>query len=358
MRIIKQTINQKNGAYRFNELDEPINIDTNDFYKQEELKGLIKQFAPILCLHADEVHQPVNVDWYLNEVHLIHTLTNQTIPFTPFQINSKEVNKEEHFLKLNTTLEQNSHSKKDAPKVYVHAKSIGNETIDLQYWFLFRGKGNNSSNIKWLVEGITAHQGAINLNPIGCQGGHWERITIRINHQSRLAEKVFLPNVKGGEWIPFERMQAKNQQVIAFVSKNNHSFYQSAGIKPIESLKFKLVSSVLEFSLFDECTIESILDFSDSCELISNSPPELVEINEPNWLNFKGKWGRPVLQDLNFNSVQTLLKEAFGADLVFLLGNNVLNELSSFLTDYHIKACKCKALGPKSKWCWEGNEED
>ncbi|MEI6019489.1 MAG: Vps62-related protein [Bacteroidota bacterium] len=330
-------------------------LDSKENIDAAFLQQLANKCAPILHFHSDEEHKIVSVEWYLKKILLRadkkQSLNRFNLLNAPFSTNNNY-----HLKQFATGFLKNSKAHGAKPKCYVNIKDVDLCSIDIQYWFLFSGKSGSTANIKWLLEGITGHMGKLNLDPIGCQGGHWERITVRVSKDNFLPTQVFLPNSKGGEWHAFDKMEKEALQPLVFVSKNNHFLYASKGLKLIEFLKFRVFSSALEFSLFDECAEGQQLNLNASIEIISSDFIDKSKGIAPDWLFYQGNWGNPNPNYLNVSKIHDIIKEAFGSNFSFLLGSSVLEKLSTFLIQYYSKDCKCKAQGPQQKKCWQGEE--
>ena len=308
--------------------------------------------APVLCLHPEEAHQIVNAEWYLKQLLPKKSPTRRSTALDTSTIAAAYIKQQSRLKTISVSNKKISAT----PCCYVHVKQGMSDCIEIQYWFLFSGKSGSTSNIRWLVEGITAYQGKIDLNPIGCQGGHWERICIRFSKNELSPQAIFLPNAEGGEWLDYSAIHKENERPLIYVSKNNHFFYHAKGLKLIEFLKFNVFSSTLEFSMYDECAGDKKINFKKYCSMVQ-SDLHPSEITNANWLNFEGTWGNPQPNYLNATAVAGILKNAFGNHRGFLLGSSVLQKLSDFLIRYYGKDCHCKAQGPKQKNCWQGPEK-
>ncbi len=331
-------------------------LDSAENLDVASIQQLVKNCAPILQFHPDEEYKIVNVACYLKKSMLGEGKKQIGLSVDDLKPYFSSLQKPDSFLPFGNAITKNTKTLPSKPLCYAHVKNIDQHSIDIQYWFLFSGKSGSTANIKWLVEGITGYKGKIDLNPIGCDGGHWERITVRISKETFLPYQIFLPNSKGGEWIAFNKMETDALQAIVFVSKNNHFFYNSKGLKLIEFLKYRVFSSALEFSLFDECAEGKQINFQSGIDIISSDFADSYNDLEPDWLFYPGHWGNPNPTYLNAEKIHDIIKDAFGANFSFLLGQSVLNKLSSFLIDYYSKDCKCKAQGPQQKKCWQGEE--
>lgn len=344
--------NKNTGYISFKEycfLESAADIKAPD---RKQLEELIKKFAPFVSFNSEEGCMPVSVEWYLQKAWLVNGGTSSRIPATLTNLPVGANNANKYYLepKEGATLLQGG--EKVPFKTYVHAKVHNKTHTDLQYWFFFASTGAVSATIKWLIDDIKGHEGKINLNPLGKSSANWEKITIRVNNTTLEAEQVFFSQCGEGLWLPYSRLQHNNGRIKIYASKNGSAFYPDEGVKHSEKLRFNLFSSRLEFCFRDETGGDKLVDFAESCELISADYLGEHKPQEPLWLNFYNNWCNSKPEHLTASSVKRIVLSTFGKTLEFLLSRDILDQLVNYLLSYFTNECRYKSLTPKAVKCW------
>lgn len=322
-----------------------------------ELKQLVKKFAPIICFHPAEEFMPVSVDWYLQKVSLVNSQKKTRIPAYDHLLTETRGNAGKYYLEPESGVSM--FGSESQIKAYVHAKARNAVYIDLQYWFLFAETDRGGAQLKWLIDGIIkGYEGKIDLDPLGRINGVWERITVRINKISGEAEEVFFPQSDKGTWVPFDKVQKKGRQVVAYLSADNCTFYPGVGTFLSEEASFDLYSSRLDFSIQHESGKGREVNFSPFCELVSANYLEENKPVEPFWLNFKYNWGNPDPDYLNVSSLKRLVPTMFDKSVEFLVSKDLLNNLVNHLLVHFREECRHKSFPPKFRPCWFGEEQN
>lgn len=318
----------------------------------EELKEMVKSFAPILCFQNELSALPGNVEWYLQKSWLVNdTAATRTVAWnnlTYFEDGAR------YHLQLKEGVTR--HSYKIVPRTYVRAKNHNSTHTDLQYWFFYPFNDPVSAKVKWLIDGIKGHEGKIDLNPFGTTEGTWEHITVRVNDATREAEQYFFPQPEKSSWLKTSEVKRVKNQVVVYVSNNMSSFHPDKEPRQSQKMSFDLHSSELEFYQEHEMGDARSCDFSLFSNLVSvnylpeYSPPEFY------WLNFNHYWSNPRPDYLTLSNLKQILHNGFGKRFEFLLSRDIVNELSSILLSKSVDTHSQKSLSPKFNACWEGVE--
>jgi hypothetical protein len=320
---------------------------------KEELEVLIKKYAPVIYFQEGDDCMPVTVEWYLQRAWLVNGLSRARVPATINNLPSGTENAGTYYLEPKEGTSMAKSPDEEHAKAYVHVQAINTTHTDLQYWFFYGQTGPASALVKWLIDEIKGHEGKINLNPLGKTNGAWERIAVRINNATLVAEEVFFAHGKSGQWMPFGKLQTQGTQPIVYAARGSCAFYPQPGVVCSEKLKFDLFSSRLEFCLLQETAPGFAINFSDSCELISAEHLGENKPTEPEWLKFQGHWGHPNPEYLTVSSIKRIVLSTFGKTLEFLLSRNILDELVNYLLSHFAYECRNRLLTPRFKDSWE-----
>ncbi|MBL7932441.1 MAG: Vps62-related protein [Bacteroidia bacterium] len=313
----------------------------------EELKEMVKAFAPILCFQNVLNALPGNVEWYLQKSWLVNdTAATRTVAWNNLSYFDDGAR---YYLQLKEGVTRDSY--KIVPRAYVRAKNHNNTHTDLQYWFFYPFNDPAALKVKWLIDGIKGHEGKIDLNPLGTAEGTWQHLTVRINDVTQEAENYFFPQHEENPWLSSSEVKRVKNQVLVYVSNNMGSFNPSKGIKSSAKMTFDLHSSELEFYYEHEMGDVRSCDFSLFSNLVSVDylpdylPPEC------SWLNFNHHWSkRP--DYLTLSNLKQILHNGFGKRFEFLLSRDVVNELSNTLLSQNIEKHKQSSLSPKFTSYW------
>lgn len=318
----------------------------------EELKEMIRNFAPILCFQNETAALPGNVEWYLQKSWLVNdTAASRTAAWnnlTYFEDGAR------YYLQLKEGVTRESY--KIVPRAYVRAKNHDNTHTDLQYWFFYPFNDPATAKVKWMIDGITGYEGKVNLDPLGTAQGTWDHITVRINDATRVAETYFFPQREKGSWMNIYEVKRVKDQVLVYVSNNTGSLYPDKSPRQSRKITFDLHSSELEFFQEHEMGEVRSCDFSLFSNLVSVSYLPDYSPSEYSWLSYNHYWSNPRPEYLNLPNLKRILHNGFGKRFEFLLSRVIVNELGNKLLQQSFEDHTQKSLSPRFNKCWEGEE--
>ncbi len=316
----------------------------------ENLRQLIKMYAPILCFSEENSVQPGNVDWYLEKSWLVNA-TASSRQAAKGNLRYLDDGARYH-LQLKEGVNRDQY--KIVPRSYVRVRNHNETHIDLQYWFFYPHTSAFNLKLRWVIDGINGHETSINLHPVGTLEGTWEHITIRVNDRTGEAEQVYLQGADEGTWIKFSEMKRLRHQVVVYVSSNRNAFYHDKHLRVSNKSRFDLHSSELEFLLEHKMGDARSCDFSLFSELVSVS--YLPEFVSPafSWLQYNHHWCNPKPDHLNTSHVKQLLHAGLGKNFEFLLSRDIVNSFSDKLLEQTRELYVKKAVSPRFQPAWEG----
>lgn len=322
---------------------------------RQDLDQLITTYAPLLYFHPEENYKTTSVNLYLERAYLVNNLSNSRKQASIDDLPSSP-EKNGYYLELKRPHSAFKENSAHQTKIYVRAIAKEHRTTELQFWFFFPINGSVTVSVKWLIDSIAGHNVSHMLDPLGKQEGCWRCLKMLIDNKSSEIKKVFIPQPGAGQWLDSDKFQRSGKQIILFVSKDSHFFYPEVGLNPSNLIHFDIHSTVLEFYFKNETLKGELLNCIGCCELVSAEFLEDNKPSEPTWLNYACNWGKENDIASDQTELKTLIKQAFGVKLDFLLNTSVLNDLTSFLQAFFTDKQKEISRGPKFRACWQETE--
>lgn len=180
-------------------------------------------------------------------------------------------------------------------KAFVNVLPVDAIFTDLQFWFYYPYNGPGRITVTIGVDGIAQD---FQLAEGGRHTGDWEHVTMRILNQTQNMTQhqlvgVYMSRHSGGQW--FSRNYFGSQlgfdgtHPIVYSGKFSHAFYSLVHSHIIYETKYR-VSGYIRVDSFDETGLGYAFPAFTAYEII-NSDVKGVNIDEKNWLSFKGRWG-------------------------------------------------------------------
>lgn len=246
-------------------------------------------------------------------------------------------------------------------EAYIHAKfSEQEDCTDIQFWLFYPFNGAGAAYI-WLP---TESSERVDLNPLGTHEGDWEHVTIRIDNYSMQLVGAWMSQHGHQPWIDASEIQKEDGKPLFYSSRHGHANYSSAGSNMSPDFE---IEHVCHFGLRNDTDkSRRYLECSSRYKIISaaflETPP-----TEPNWLQFKFRWGarfffgRESVEDVIKDNLPITLRVIVGLlPGGFLINNLLLQYLfpniayDKLLPDG--EKYSAGPAGPKKKGLWLGDE--
>ena len=345
-----------------------------------DLDGVIRRYAPLICLHPREKYFPCSVEWFLERAELRRKSGGDGVPVSVSTLPTQNVGEGEYWLEYPNTDEAKS-GKMDTARAYVHARLGYDESYtDLQYWYFYAYNGPGTSKVGSLVADTVVKSGDVNMAPLGEHFGDWEHVTIRIDNSSKNMIGYYLSQHSDGEWVTGDELNNADKntqdadvrlgnpvgrdQLIVYPSLNGHGFYRWKNARNYsEHRKYTAAHTGVEFRLCNDTDDRGPkFDTAKSWQLVAVSPPPYADFlgsgkpTEPRWLSYPYRWGPEGTQTtLQPNHVREILQAAFG--VLGLAVSATVGRLATELAFLYKKDDLNGPSGPKEKTgAWSGTE--
>lgn len=298
----------------------------------EQVKTVVEKYGPTLHLHPDEKYLLSSVEWFLDRATLY---VNGDKVSTPNGLLNSLPQGDKATDKTWLSIPKEARGGDMSSAVaYVHAKAPKAGYTDVMFWFFYPYNGPGTAKA-YPVDN------SISLAPFGEHTGDWEHITLRIDEKTLMPTGIYLAQHADGEWINIPaHMPVSMGKLNVYSSRNGHATYHDTGSNLTEHSKEKVLGqTIYEVGLRnDTANGGKTLDCSKRYQLLDG--------NEPRWLNFNGRWG-PVIDS------SKAIKEAL--DDIPSPVNKPLKSILNSVPD-EVKGSS-GPTGPKMKGCWDNEDK-
>jgi len=328
--------------------------------------------GPILRLHSEEKWLPCSVDFFLQHSTIVyflgkfyHPVTVNDLPTTPYP--SLDAKDQYVFITDSIGLKGDL----STAKAYVHLHSTPTSTFtDFQFWIFYGYNGPGTFRLTEYLYGHQVRTSVADAAPIGEHYGDWELVVLRVDHATEKVIGVYLSQHGGGKWYGADQVQSLERfrdSIIIYPSRNGHANYPHVGENPTERVTViprgtgTFFTDALGFDFYlkndtdhDTGPNPKILDCSQYFEIIS-----FYDELEPNWINYKGRWGPQSILHLDYNFVQNVLKSLFGEVLGSIFTSSVSGKIiiDGILSQINV-GDKNGPIGPKEHGEWSKFDYD
>lgn len=213
------------------------------------LHAVVQRFAPEVRLHPEERYFPSSVSWFLQRTSLRDAPgIGASFLHIPDDANRQRVRAGDL----------------DTAKTYVHARTHGDDELDIQYWFFYPYNGP-------LIGGPAG----------GAHEGDWEHITVRLDASWRRIQKVFFAaHDAEGRWHAPENIAFSHEtHPVVYSARYGHASYPSAGLQSRGMLPADRTADG-----------GAIWQTWHAFKIIADPTGTRSDLA---WLDFAGRWGRP-----------------------------------------------------------------
>jgi Vacuolar protein sorting-associated protein 62 len=298
-----------------------------------QLEQLIEQVAPRVHTHPDDAFRLSSVEWFLERA----TLKGRDGTNRPAMGAALPSSGDDGAYWLELPAGNRSGNMASAC-AYVNAK-YRKYWIDLQFWFFYPYNGAGKLKLT-LVNSSSSYD----LDPMGQHGGDWERVTFRVELATKRLLHIYLAQHDEGVWV--DGLMVQNGVPLIFSSRHGHASYQGPGdnLTNKTTVKDGLTGTTwFEFALRNDTNNGPSFDSRSSYKLVATNYT-LEGVTAPSWLAFTGRWGPYREYDRSELSKALHLIE-------YSMAEAILDALpEEFFSENGPK-------GPKSKACWDGEEE-
>jgi len=317
-------------------------------------ESLARQFAPRFVFHEEERFHPSSVELYLKYAKYVqrnpkipgvedpHEFHMQVFPVAEGKLRAYEESKYDY---IEYTVPPDEAQAADLAEgtmstapVYAHVKSLpifgkdkdkdGNlkvigsvgdasyNLIDISYWLFYPYNGPARFN---LAEPISL---GVNFRNFGTHQADWEHVTVRVLRDSKGAHLmgVYFSQHSSGAWLTLDEFEmTPDGRPVVYVSENGHACWPSPGdhatpgthsrVKVLgktaaEWWLSNLTSPQSESNWFDANTERlQIIGVDIDLDKASDSSVQAqhVHFEGPDWVKFKGLWGKKLTEDEKFS---------------------------------------------------------
>ena len=253
-----------------------------------QVHRLINHYGPTVFFHPDEIYLPSSVEWYFSNGALLYRKdmpTGKEIDATGSSLPSGGSNDGEFWIDLpiDDLKDYIQHGNLESAKLYVHVKpALGGTFTDIAMWLFC--PFNGPATLKFPMIDI----------PLGCIGEHvgdWEHITLRICNFAGELYSIYFSQHSGGEWIDACDLDyVEGNKAAVYSSKNGHASYPRPGIyvQGSSSIGIGIRNDAVRSNLYVDSSIYYEIV---AAEYLQNA------IVEPDWLQFRRKWGPSITYD-------------------------------------------------------------
>lgn len=185
------------------------------------MEALVSKFTPLIYLHPEEKHYPVDINWLLRNSTLKDFNDNTTIK-SPTQRDL-----------YNIAQKYNFQPRKEGDVVLGFEPSTyrGQSPVsDVPIYALVREK-NDKIYITYII--LFSYNGSYNISGLAYVGEHpgdMEHITVEASKDGTLLRVFFSAHgVKDGRWVKAEEIQKENGKIVAYNAVNGHGLYPYEG---------------------------------------------------------------------------------------------------------------------------------
>lgn len=185
------------------------------------MEALVSKFTPIIYLHPEEKHYPVDINWLLRNSTL-KDFNDNTVIKSPTQRDL-----------YNIAQKYNFQTRKDGDVVLGFEPSTyrGQTPVsDVPIYALYREK-NDKIYITYII--LSAYNGTYNiagLAEVGEHPGDIEHITVEASKDGTLLRVFFSAHeIKDGRWVKAEEIEKENDKIVAYNAVNGHGLYPYEG---------------------------------------------------------------------------------------------------------------------------------
>jgi hypothetical protein len=286
---------------------------------------VVKKYGPLVHLHPDEKYVMSSVEWFLERATLYHNGNkvnevrgNQSLLPTGTQTD------ESYWLDIPSEARKGDMSTAVA---YVHARASATAGMtDVQFWFFYPYNGPGTAKLFPIDK-------KVDLSPFGVHTGDWEHMVLTVDDKL-VPHKMYLAQHSSGEWIALKPGDL-TRRIELYASRNGHATYNTTGQNLTEEKKQKLLGqTVYDVGLRNDTdkggpTLDCAARF------------QLLDGNEPHWLDFPGLWGPKVDYTKTVKEVLKDIPSPVDAPL-----KAILNALPDEVKGYQ------GPNGPKMKGTW------
>jgi len=276
-----------------------------------EVDGLIRQYGPKLYLHSEEIYFLDDPEWILdNGINLRWALIATESDYDTFseqypdemptssQSLMDDVDYVINNIKPNPPYKDSEQFKiwlehiaifsgdLDRTDAYIHVIPWNTFFTEIQFWFFYPYNGPGRVEI-CLVGDCKQEQLVTN----GRHYGDWEHISLRFMNSTQELVAVYMSAHAGGQWFGTGdfgyRLAFDGNHPIVFSAKYSHAHYPTAGTQYYEEI-FNIV--IGRGTLYDLTDYGYLFEtyLPENYKVMSS---ELYPVQEPDWLQFQGRWG-------------------------------------------------------------------
>ncbi|MCR3761169.1 Vps62-related protein [Clostridium felsineum] len=294
----------------------------------DELKEMVKTYAPIIYFSPNEEYFPVNVETFLNGSSIINEkgeiVANGTHLLSETEVLPDKLLEKNIYLKL--TDSNIKYGDISNSKCYVSLNNRHNGLhLEINYFILY-GYNDGMLNVKFNDASILK---------IGENEGVWQYITIVINTNTAAIEHIDLNQYGKTKQFKPEQLAYENNHVVIYSALKSHTFYNeiggtSAKYTSEELGLLKTSKDKVQFELYNNNTSQGIRWDTSLSSTIITANIRSMEAKEPKWLKFNGRWGSAY--DLNEKDSELLDKIS-----TLPYGGKILNNLIWSFIPYNKK---------------------
>jgi hypothetical protein len=207
-----------------------------------------------------------------------------------------------HYLYIDDTLKPGS---LDRAKALVRVRPWNWLFTDLQFWLFYPFNGPGRVEICLSGEDCWV----MHFNEGGRHYGDWEQVTLRFDNRTKELFAVYMSRHGGGQWVWrnnfVDVMEFDGTHPRIYVAKYSHAHYPNAGAHDYERVfEWDYLFGTASVDLRDLTNGDAEVFFTNlpgKYRIISSALPG-YQVTEPEWLQFRGRWGQyeQLIQDVIF----------------------------------------------------------
>lgn len=246
----------------------------------EQVKEVIQNYGPHLCIHPEDPFKPTSVDLFLGQTHVVPAVPGRRA-----------------YLELNPDVNQDAFrlGNISAAKSYVFVKKVSPDFVDFQFWFLYGYNGPTFINVKLKTKNIlsdsavTVFDSNFDDEPAGTHMGDWENVTLRVSVKDLKPAAVAYTSHGDPEWyLPKTGPDALN----VYSAKHMHGNYPTPGDHPELAAWEDLEAAQLIVSSRNICAWggeANVVKANEKyeiveCEFLGIKPPQwIVDLKDVDW---------------------------------------------------------------------------
>jgi len=300
-------------------------------YTYSQIEIWVKQYAPRVVFHPDEIYYPSNAEWFLNRTSLVTRTANDvtnnndcknqdtldTISPSEDCQDFSQPSKCSYFNISPESFDSTTEGDLSTATCYVHVLGV-KDYIELQYLFFepFNGNAQASFEAKWFGKSSTVDTG-----PVGSHQGDWEHITVKISNTGDFIGAFYAQHSHGTWLSPSTIRFVEGKHPVVYAALQTHASYGAAGVFTLYDKKNGVLidPSVTVFGVkVGGADVTGNGKKWDTWASSANSL-QILKIDglvvsgdqtvSPSWLDFQGLWGGPYEYHYSFADISKRIGE-------------------------------------------------